>query len=230
MNRHPDNQTPQPSPVGWFVATSFVGLAAWFAMLSPRAEIPLAPAAVISIRDIAPGARREPLRDPPTVVSGGFALGCNECHRIFQSPAAQHRPLLQHTHIVLQHGMNDNCFNCHDRQDRQRLVLRPGVSAGFNDVVRVCARCHGTLFRDWQRGTHGKTMGSWDGASGRQVRLGCTECHDPHAPAYRAIAPLPPPTTLRMGNQAFHAEPTHGGPLQRGAARSAGGGHGEDHP
>ena len=33
-----------------------------------------------------------------------------------------------------------------------------------------------------------------------QKRLSCTECHDPHAPAYEAFHPLPGPHTLRMSD------------------------------
>jgi hypothetical protein len=64
----------------------------------------------------------------------------------------------------------------------------------------VCAKCHGPAYRDWQKGTHGKTLGSWQAGDSRR-RLGCTECHDPHSPAYPRIVPLPAPTTLRMGDQ-----------------------------
>ena len=34
-----------------------------------------------------------------------------------------------------------------------------------------------------------------------QRRLKCTECHDPHSPAYPRMQPLPGPNTLRMGPQ-----------------------------
>jgi hypothetical protein len=81
----------------------------------------------------------------------------------------------------------------------------------------LCAQCHGTTYRDWQRGMHGKTMGSWDKSSGKQRRLLCTECHNPHAPAYGRLAPLPGPRTLRMnaGDEKDHQEGADPSPLHR---------------
>jgi hypothetical protein len=94
--------------------------------------------------------------------------------------------------------MNDWCFNCHDVAERERLVLQDTTTVMFVEVPVLCAQCHGTTYRDWQRGMHGKTTGSWDKASGNQRRLLCTECHNPHGPAYGKLVPLPGPNTLRM--------------------------------
>ncbi len=80
-------------------------------------------------------------------------------------------------------------------------MLHDGTRIGFNYAPRLCAQCHGTVFRDWERGTHGKTMGSWDADDPRRHRLACNDCHDPHSPAYPKFAPLPGPNTLRMGEQ-----------------------------
>jgi hypothetical protein len=163
-----------------------------------------------------PGAIRTPMTDPAHVKIGGFEHACNECHKLFESPPVERRRLTQHANIILRHGMNDRCFNCHDRKNREKLVMHDGTLIGFDDVPHLCSQCHGTVFRDWQRGTHGKTLGSWDAASGKQRRLKCNECHDPHAPAYRLFTPLPGPDTLRMGEQ--HLEGEHGGrhrPLRR---------------
>jgi len=143
---------------------------------------------------------------PARVSIGGYEHGCTECHRLFDSRAITAPRLVQHTHIKLNHGLNDKCFNCHDRFDRARLVLYDGTRIDFDQVPRLCAQCHGTLYRDWLQGTHGKTMGSWDAGSGSQVRLGGNDCHDPHAPAYPRLQPLPPPNTLRMGAQPAHHE------------------------
>lgn len=184
----------------WVIGPAFLGLAAWFVLGSPRTQVPAAPSALVSRDLIRPGARRGMTGEPPEVVVGGFRHRCNECHRLFDSPPVDRRTLVQHTEIVLRHGMNDRCFNCHDHRDRERLVTRTGT-IGFDEVPRLCAQCHGTVYRDWERGMHGKTMGSWDASSGAQRRLTCNECHDPHSPAYPVIAPLPGPNTLRMGDQ-----------------------------
>jgi len=79
----------------------------------------------------------------------------------------------------------------------------------FSDVQSLCAQCHGPVFRDWERGTHGKTLGAWDLSSPDAHRLTCTECHNPHSPAYEPIEPLPGPNTLRMGEQHKKAHGAH---------------------
>ena len=97
--------------------------------------------------------------------------------------------------------MNDRCYNCHGRNDRNKLLLFGDVEIGYDDVEQLCAKCHGTTYRDWQAGMHGRTNGSWDAQDPRQRRLKCTQCHDPHAPAYDAMVPMPAPNTLRQGPQ-----------------------------
>ncbi|MCA9293452.1 MAG: hypothetical protein KDA20_06540 [Phycisphaerales bacterium] len=139
--------------------------------------------------------------DQPMANIGGFMQRCNDCHQLFTSEMDQTRPLAQHGHIHLEHGINNNCANCHAREDREKLILRGGVEIAFSETPRLCQQCHGPVYADWLRGTHGKTMGSWQTGSPDQVRLRCTECHDPHAPAYKPMAPLPSPNTLRMGWQ-----------------------------
>ena len=164
-----------------------------------------------------------PGADLPEVVIGGYDHRCNECHRFFDSPPIERRTLTQHTDIELEHGLNNRCFNCHDVRNRELLVLYDGTRLSFDQVPRLCAQCHGTVYRDWQRGTHGKTLGSWDAESGRQRRLGCNDCHNPHAPAYPPFRPLPAPDTLRMGNQSIaHAHGARHEPLRRWSSDGAG--------
>lgn len=229
----PPENNGKSADVLWLIGPAFLALAAWFMYGPEPAQAPIPEPILVDANLVAPGARRTPMGDPPSVVVGTFSHACNECHRIFDSPGEQHRPMVQHTHISLRHGMNDSCFNCHHRKDREKLVLYSGETLSFAEVPRLCAQCHGTVYRDWQRGTHGKTLGSWDASSGRQVRLSCNDCHDPHAPAYPAIAPLPAPRTLRMGEQhgEHHGHNRHV-PLQDGARRSLGpNGAGKgDHP
>lgn len=205
----------------WAIGPAFLALAAWFVWGAPAPGIPIHAAARVSAEDILPGARRTPRVEGASVMVGGFTHACNECHRIIDSPAEQHRPMVQHTHIALRHGLNANCFNCHDKKDREKLVLYRGETIPFDEAPRLCSQCHGTVYRDWQRGTHGKTMGSWDAGSGKQRRLDCMQCHDPHAPAYPFFKPLPPPVTLRMGEQLPYSDEHHDGhaPLREGASR-----------
>jgi hypothetical protein len=195
--------------LAWSIGPAFGLLAAWFLMSPTRAPIPIPTQPLVDRARFAPGARRRPMTEPPSIVVGGFSHACNECHRLFDSPPVEHRVLTQHTNIAFNHGMNNRCFNCHDRKNRERLVLHDGSLVTFNEVSRLCSQCHGTVYRDWQMGTHGKTMGSWDvHTTGvyAQHRLNCNDCHDPHSPAYKPIQPLPGPDTLRMGDQSPHEE------------------------
>lgn len=218
----------------------FLALAAWFLLGPKEADIPLAASAIVTRAQISPGAFRTTVGDPPGTRIGGFVHNCNNCHRLFESSPLVDRMPMQHRSVLLDHGMNDRCYNCHDVKNRERLVLIDGSTVSFSETPRLCAQCHGTVFRDWERGMHGKTLGSWLAEEGNQRRLGCAECHDPHAPAYEKISPLPGPNTLRMGAQGgAHGHPDRHEPLRRWSrppTHAPGGDHGpaapagEDHP
>lgn len=215
----------------WVIGPVFMMLAVGFLVSGLQADVPIPPATKVSLDRISPGARRE-AATTPEIENGGYLHNCVECHRVFDSRKQQSEKRVQHLDIVLRHGMNDNCLNCHDRTERDKLGLSSGEKLTFEQVPRLCAQCHGTVYRDWQRGTHGKTMGSWDSNSGKQTRLNCNDCHDPHSPAYPGIVPLPPPNTLRMGVQSLDAHREHGKhvPIQEGAERAAGSKHSDtDH-
>jgi hypothetical protein len=181
------------------IASVFFALAAWFLWDPLSGAPPVEPGPLVDAAEISTAPRRQPLDDPPTIRIGGVEQRCSDCHGIFPSLPETADGLLQHGDLVHAHGMNDRCFNCHSLEERDKLVLHDGTLIGYREVEQLCAKCHGTVFRDWERGIHGRTNGSWDAASGRQVRLTCTECHDPHAPAFGKIAPLPGPHTFRMG-------------------------------
>lgn len=181
------------------IVVCFLALAAWF-LFGPRVTaIPRTPPVAIVPAEISTAPVRAPLGDVPVAVIAGFEMRCMECHGLFESRPETARRLTQHRHIVLDHGLNDRCFNCHDDAQRDRLALRGDKTIPFTQVARLCAECHGPTYRDWQRGMHGRTMGSWDPRSDRQWRLICLQCHDPHSPAYKPFRPLPGPNTLRMG-------------------------------
>jgi hypothetical protein len=157
------------------------------------------------------------MSDPAHVLIDGRPQSCNGCHQIFRSSHAAGVMPNYHQDVGLNHGLNNRCANCHDANERERLALRDGTTIGFADTPRLCAQCHGTVYRDWQRGTHGKTLGSWITHSDAQRRLSCNECHDPHSPRYQPYPPLPGPNTLRMGDQSepLHQAPSRHSPLQR---------------
>lgn len=193
----------------FLIPATFLALAAVFVLDAQRGvALPIPPASGVVKADLHLGPPRAALSDPPTIQNGQYRQTCSECHALFPSPEVPRNPLLQHTHVVLDHGLNDRCYNCHSRENRDVLVKHGGETIGFERVPELCSQCHGTVFRDWQDGIHGRTTGSWETHAPAQRRLKCTECHDPHSPAYPRLVPLPGPNTLRMGPQ--EAEQAHG--------------------
>jgi len=148
-----------------------------------------------------------PVRSPalqPLLERATFTYRCNECHRLFPSPPETLRRLTQHREIPREHGINNRCFNCHHREDRNAFVDDKGDPIPWSEPQRLCAKCHGPVYRDWTHDVHGRAEGSWKPDSAERHRRRCIECHDPHAPAFAPLAPAPPPDTLRMG------QPDHG--------------------
>jgi hypothetical protein len=93
-------------------------------------------------------------------------------------------------------GGNLWCLNCHNADDRDKLVKLNGELLTFNQSHLLCGECHGPVLRDWDRGIHGKTVGYWDPEQGEEamtVRLLCVECHLPHRPAFASLMPMPAP-------------------------------------
>lgn len=198
----------------WAIGPIFLGAAAWLAFgPAPTGAPAIQATPPVSYEAVAATPPRVALGDPPTTRIGGYDQTCQACHKLFESPAEPAPPhrRTQHLEVALDHGLNERCFNCHDREDRDRLVLPGGETIPFVEGPRLCATCHGTTYRDWQAGIHGRTTGSWmeDGPGHR--RLACAECHDPHAPAFGAWPLLPGPHTLRLPDHApAHAAPGHG--------------------
>lgn len=132
------------------------------------------------------------------VLAGGF-FPCGNCHAGL--PAAPQRRQLrdEHTDITLQHaGGQLWCLDCHHPMDRDTLRLLTGETLSFTESYRLCGQCHGEKLRDWQRGIHGRRTGYWNAA---QETLLCAACHDPHNPAFKALAPMPAPE--RPGQNRF---------------------------
>lgn len=147
-----------------------------------------------------------PVRHPtlkPEIQLAGFTYRCSDCHRLFPSPPETTRSLTQHTDIVLKHGINTRCFNCHHLTNRDAYVDDWGREIPADQPQLVCAKCHGPVYRDWQHGSHGRTNGYWNTRLGPQERRKCIECHAPHQPPFPPMPPAPPPNTLRMGDQTF---------------------------
>ncbi len=116
---------------------------------------------------------------------------CTDCHGDMEVNLEQRQLEEMHDDISLDHGPKDRwCFDCHNPDDRDSLRLANGTLIGFDESYRLCGQCHGTIFRDWREGVHGRRDGYWNGA---KSYLLCAHCHNPHAPRFEAIAPLPPP-------------------------------------
>jgi hypothetical protein len=116
---------------------------------------------------------------------------CTSCHESIP-PNPERRALEgMHSDIVLHHDEEHRwCLDCHDVNNRDQLHLASGAGVPFTESYRLCGQCHGTQYRDWRTGIHGKRVGSWNGA---KRYLLCVNCHNPHSPRFAALQPLPPP-------------------------------------
>ncbi len=198
------------------IGPAFLLLGLYFYFGGEPVIFPVGQAAQIEAAQISSEPIRQPLSDPPLAIINNFQRDCQDCHQIFETERVFTVQPRHHQDISMNHGMNVYCVNCHNMEDRNRLVLDGGRTTGYDQVEQLCAKCHGPTFRDWQKGMHGKTMDSWQRDTGNPRRLGCTECHDPHAPAFARMAPLPGPHTLRMGDALHSSEHVHtNNPLRR---------------
>ena len=64
----------------------------------------------------------------------GFDQRCSECHALFESTDQPPANLMRHEDIVLEHGLNDRCLNCHSTKDRDKLVLHGEVESRLCDA------------------------------------------------------------------------------------------------
>lgn len=129
-----------------------------------------------------------PVSRPP-LTPGIFP--CSSCHEGMEVNTKK-RSLNEHTDIKLTHAPNLLwCFGCHDGKNRDKLRLVNGDLIDFTESYRLCGECHGTQFRDWRAGVHGKRTGYF--AGGPRTYFLCVNCHNPHDPKFKPIKPEPPP-------------------------------------
>jgi hypothetical protein len=119
-------------------------------------------------------------------------VSCQSCHsqrvsKPLPSVAAELREF--HVGLTLQHGTLA-CTSCHQQGDAMALHLASGERIPIADALRLCAQCHGSQYRDYQRLAHGGASGYWNRALGPSVRNHCVDCHDPHAPRYPGTMPV----------------------------------------
>jgi len=127
---------------------------------------------------------------PPPPFSDEDIFPCSECHGDMDPDPTRRVLEDYHEDIALNHGPEDRwCFDCHDLNDRDSLRLANGVKISFEESYRLCGQCHGTIFRDWREGIHGRRRGYWNGV---KTYLLCAHCHNPHAPRFQDVVPMPP--------------------------------------
>lgn len=121
---------------------------------------------------------------------------CSECHSETDEVDRTPRIVDFHDTVHFTHDAENRwCLDCHDAQNRDKLKLADGRLLDFTESYTLCAQCHGTKFRDWKAGEHGRRTGSW---SGTKQYLLCVHCHDPHSPKFKSMEPMPPPLRQEM--------------------------------
>ncbi len=130
---------------------------------------------------------------PPPPFSEGI-FPCSDCHDedMEVNPV---RRILEDEHVeiseMFDHASDQRwCLDCHQADNRDVLHRANGEIITFEESYNLCGQCHGTIFRDWKAGIHGKRTGEWNGK--KQYRL-CVVCHNPHSPKFRPLKPMPPP-------------------------------------
>ena len=129
-----------------------------------------------------------PVPLPP--FSSDLIFPCSQCHAHLKTNPKRRVLKEYHTNIVLHHGENRWCFDCHNPDNRDKLRLISGKLIDFSVSYRLCGQCHGAKYRDWKAGVHGKRTGYWNG---EKEYLLCVHCHNPHDPKFKPLKPMPPP-------------------------------------
>lgn len=155
---------------------------------------------------------------PPTIDTGRLdemgrpiVANCTTCHTTkTPNPRTSSGHELQDFHqgLVTNHG-GRTCLSCHNPQDYNQLRLADGKPVEFQDVMTLCAQCHGTQYRDYQHGAHGGMTGHWDLSHGPRARNNCIDCHDPHAPQFPTVMPVLRPNDRFLRTPGSHDSETH---------------------
>ncbi|MBI4249405.1 MAG: hypothetical protein HY611_07870 [Elusimicrobia bacterium] len=136
---------------------------------------------------------------------------CQACHEGAEPLQGNpHEKGIFHDHIELNHGRNQHCFNCHHRMQPADFSNFDGSPIKLANIQLLCAKCHGTIYRDWGLGIHGRRSGFWDTTKGSRKAQVCIACHNPHWPIFKPLKAAPPPhvnpRTRAKANKAAGAE------------------------
>ena len=176
----------------WVMVLAFSGLAVSFVFDGWEEERETHPAVAIDPEFYSKLPVRQP-RLEATLVRGDYTYRCNTCHQHLQPSQVQKSAVSAHPEILLNHGVNNYCATCHDREDREKLVDINGERVSFAQSQVTCLQCHGPIYRDWENGVHGRMNDYWDERQGEVRKLTCVACHDPHDPAFKPMTPAPAP-------------------------------------
>ncbi len=181
----------------WIRRQRLGGVPAWGALLAACFAASWLGAQTPPPRETAPTAGEgqppgaEEIQVPPPPFTEGI-FPCTQCHDGKTVPLnTRPRNLVDmHDDVVLRHGTDRWCLDCHSADQRDHLHLVDGRLIGFSESYLLCGQCHGDKLRDWKVGVHGKRTGSWNG---QKRYLLCVHCHNPHSPRFAPLKPLPPP-------------------------------------
>ena len=127
-------------------------------------------------------------------------MPCSSCHDGVTVPfpnGNEPRELTFHQEVFqenleMTHGRGRIwCLDCHTPTNRETLIGNFGKEISFDKSYELCGRCHGSIYKDWEDGIHGKRIGMWN-EQDKKRWWNCTECHDPHSVQVNAFAPLEP--------------------------------------
>jgi len=133
--------------------------------------------------------------DERDAMGRAVTVSCASCHATREPKlATRGSDALEEFHQGMKYAHADvTCLTCHNADDYNTLRRADGTTIRYQDVMQLCAQCHGPQTRDYNNGSHGGMTGYWDRTRGERRRNNCIDCHDPHAPAFPVMKPVFPP-------------------------------------
>ena len=139
--------------------------------------------------------------------AGSVEVNCNTCHGQRRSADTANRGTADlkefHQSMRFSHH-NLSCLSCHNPDDYESLRMADGTRVEFPEVMKLCAQCHGNVYRDYLHGAHGGMTGHWDLTKGPRMRNNCVDCHHPHTPQFPKMKP-----TFKPHDRFLTPEPEH---------------------